>query len=109
MTFEDSRSSSTTSIARSFSRSLSAFLPGPAGGGSKKANTGDEDDKKEPSLTSFSEEEDEGGDEKISLVDNSPPSALAMVNMQLVKSAVKISGVVSFWKDDAILFSLHIR
>ena len=108
MTFEDSRSSSTTSIARSFSRSLSAFLPGPAGGGSKKANAGDDDDEVEPSLTSFSEE-DGDGDEKISLVDNSPPSALAMVNMQLVKSAVKISGVVSFWKDVAILFSFHIR
>ena len=48
-------------------------------------------------------------DGKISWVDNSPSSALAMVSMQLVKSAVKISGVVSFWKDVAMEFSFHIR
>ena len=95
VTFDDSWSSSTTSIARSFSRSSSAFLPGPAGGGSKKANLDDDDD-----------DDDDG---KISRVDNSPSSALAMVSMQLVKSAVKISGVVSFWKDVAMEFSFHIR
>ena len=105
VTFEDSTSSSTTSIARSFSRSLSAFLPGPAGGGSRKASARDDVGDKPPT-PSCSEEEQEDADsddddgvdklEKMSRVDNSPSSALAMVNMQLVKSAVNISGVVSF-------------